>query len=271
MQTPIALACQEHGSGPPVLILHGLFGSAQNWTTVARRWAARFHVFALDLRNHGASPWADSMSYPEMAQDVAGFIAARGLGSAAIVGHSMGGKVAMALALAATEIVERLVVVDIAPVAHAPAHQDEIAAMQALDLARIDRRGAADAALKPSIPDDAVRAFLVQNLVAGPAGLRWRINLDVIAAEIAALSGFPDFPAGTAYPGPTLAVRGGRSPYVRDRDLAAFARIFPALRLVTIADAGHWLHAERMDEFLAAVTPFLDGAGDVSGGPGSHL
>jgi esterase len=256
----VALAWHEHGSGPPVLILHGLFGSAQNSATVARRWAERFHVFALDLRNHCASPWAHAMSYPEMADDVAAFIAARGLTRAAIVGHSMGGKVAMALALASPHLVERLVVVDIAPVAHPATHLEEIEAMRSLDPAQRGRRGAADAALKPRVPDAAVRAFLLQNLVADEAGLRWRINLDVIAAEIATLSRFPDFPPGTSYPGPALVVRGGLSGYVRDRDRAAFARLFPAFRLVTIADAGHWLHAERMDEFLAATTPFLGGA-----------
>jgi esterase len=256
----VALAAAEFGAGPPVLILHGLFGSGTNWHTLAQRLAARRHVFALDLRNHGASPWAERMDYEAMADDVAAFIAARGLGTAALVGHSMGGKAAMVLALTAPHLVERLVVVDIAPVAHPPLHAVEVEAMRVLDLRGVSRRGEADALLRPRIPDDAVRRFLLQNLVSGPDGLRWRLNLAAIAAAMATLSGFPALSAGAAYRGPALLVRGERSDYAGDRDLPAFRKLFPTLQCVTIADAGHWIHAERPEEFLAAVTPFLAGA-----------
>lgn len=256
----VALAHVEYGAGPPVIILHGLFGASANWTMVARRLAEHFHVFALDLRNHGASPWAPRMDYAAMAEDVAGFIAAQGLDRAALIGHSMGGKIAMTLALSSPELVERLVVVDIAPTPRPPTHMAFVEAMLALDLHGMTRRTAADAALQPSIPNDAERLFLLQNLVAGPDGLRWRLNLATIRDEMAQLSGFPAFDEAAAYRGPTLVIRGANSDYVEDRDLPEFARLFPAYQLVTIAGAGHWVHAERPTEFLAAVTPFLAGA-----------
>ena len=258
----VALAHTDQGVGRPVLVLHGLFGSAANWMAVTRRLAQQFRVFALDLRNHGASPWAERMDYHAMAEDVATFIAAQGLGSAAILGHSMGGKAAMVLALTEPALVERLVVVDIAPVPHPPTHTAYVEAMRGLDLRGVTRRGAADALLRPHIPDDAERLFLLQNLVPGPEGMRWRLNLDAILADMAALSGFPDFAPGVHYRGPTLLVRGERSPYVAEGDLPIFRRLFPTVRPVTIARAGHWVHADRTEEFLAAVTPFL--AGDTA-------
>jgi esterase len=255
----VALASQDYGAGPPVLILHGLFGSAGNWAAVARRLGERFRVFALDLRNHSASPWAERMDYPAMAADVAGFMAARGLRSAAIIGHSMGGKVGMVLALTAPQSVDRLVTVDIAPVAREATHAASVEAMRSLDLRGVSRRAAADALLKPRIGDDAVRMFLLQNLVPGPDGLRWRINLDVILKEMGALSGFPEFPPGTKYPGPVLVVRGALSDYIVQSDLSAYGALFPAYRLVTIAGAGHWVHAEQPAPFIDAIVPFLAG------------
>jgi esterase len=256
----VTLAHAEHGVGPPVVILHGLFGAGTNWTMVARRLGERFRVVTVDLRNHGASPWAMPMDYPAMAEDVAAFIAAQGLGSAAVIGHSMGGKVAMVLALTAPELVTRLVVVDIAPVARPTSHLAFVEAMLGVDLKGLNRRSVADAALRPALPNDAERQFLLQNLVAGQEGFHWRLNLPAIRDAMPQLSGFPPFDAAAAYRGPTLVIRGGNSNYVRDRDLPAFARLFPAFELVTIAGATHWVHAERTEEFLAAVTPFLAAA-----------
>lgn len=260
MPVPVDLAYTEYGAGRPVLILHGLFGSGANWTAVARQLGQQFRVFALDLRNHGASPWAERMDYPAMAADIAAFIARQRLGRAAVLGHSMGGKAGMVLALTQPALVERLVVVDIAPVARAPAHAANVEAMRALDLRGATRRGAVDALLRPHIPDDTVRLFLLQNLVPGPDGLQWQINLDAILAGLEKISGFPDFPPGVEYPGPTLVVRGERSDYIEERDLPAFRRLFPNFRLVTIARAGHWVHADRTEEFLAELTPFLAAA-----------
>jgi esterase len=253
----VALAWSEWGAGPPVVVLHGLFGAAVNWTTIARRLGTRFHVIAADLRNHGASPWAEAMDYRALADDVAALLDAQGLAAASIIGHSMGGKAAMALALARPARVTRLVVVDIAPVARATALEPYVVAMARLDLARITRRKEAEAALAQDIPDAAVRAFLMQNLVASDGGLRWRINLHALDAGMNDIAGFPDFPPGTAYRGPTLVVRGERSDYVDEAGRAAFARFFPGYRLVTIPGATHWVHADAPDAFLDAVVPFL--------------
>ena len=255
----VALAHAEWGAGPPVLILHGLFGSAQNWTTIGRRLGAQFHVLALDLRNHGASPWARPMDYEAMADDVAAFMTAQKIAGAPIIGHSMGGKAAMVLALKAPALVPRLVVVDIAPVVRDTVLDPYIEAMAALDLSRIKRRAEADAALQPQIPDVMVRNFLLQNLVAVDGGMRWRINLEVLHQDMPKIAGFPAFPAGASYRGPTLVVRGAASDYVDDEELAAFGKFFPSFKLVTIPNAGHWVHAEAADAFLAAVTPFLEG------------
>ena len=253
----VALAHAEWGAGPPVIVLHGLFGSAQNWATIGKRLGDRFRVLVPDLRNHGRSPWARPMDYPAMAEDVAAFMDAQAIASAPVIGHSMGGKAAMVLALSTPGRVARLVVVDIAPVPRATVLDPYIEAMAQIDLSRIKRRGEADAALKPAIADAAVRNFLLQNLVASDGGLRWRINLPVLHDDMPQIAGFPDFAAGAAYRGETLVVRGAASDFVDEEGLAAFTRLFPKFELVTLAGAGHWVQAEAPDAFLAAVTPFL--------------
>jgi esterase len=257
----VALAAVELGDGPAVAILHGLFGAGRNWTTIGRSLAARHRVLLFDLRNHGASPWAEGMSYPDMAEDLRASLAARGIARAALLGHSMGGKVAMAAALARPEEVERLVVVDIAPLAYPPTLLGHVRAMRQLDLAGTRRRGEADRRLAAAIPDAAERAFLLQNLVFAETGARWRINLAAIDRAMPVISGFPSFPAGRAYGGPALFVAGGRSPYVRAEHGPEIAKLFPAARLVRIAEAGHWVHAEAPAAFLAQIEPFLNGEG----------
>src|SRR5919106_1167614 len=174
----LELAHIAHGaSGAPVVILHGLLGSARNWSSFAKQLGATRRVFALDLRNHGASSWADEMSYDQMADDVRAFLAHQELPAAAVIGHSMGGKVAMRLALAHGEEVERLVVVDVAPVAYRRSFNAYVEAMRGLDLSQISRRSEADALLAGQIDDAGVRGFLLQNLVSSDDGLAWRIPL----------------------------------------------------------------------------------------------
>ena len=255
----LALAATELGDGPAVAILHGLFGSGRNWTAIGRGLAATHRVLLFDLRNHGASPWAEGMSYEEMAADLRTSLAARGLARAALLGHSLGGKVAMALALAAPEMVERLVVVDIAPVVYPPGLIGHLRAMQALDLTQIRRRGEADRLLAAAIPDPAERTFLLQNLVFEAGEARWRLNLVAIARDMPLISGFPSFPAGRTYDGPALFVAGGRSLYVRPEHEPLIKELFPAARVARIAEAGHWVHAEAPAAFLALVAPFLAG------------
>lgn len=254
----VALAATEFGAGPAVAILHGLFGSGRNWTSIGRSLAARHRVLLFDLRNHGLSPWADGMSYEAMAADVQAALAARGLMRAALLGHSLGGKVAMALALAAPEAVTRLLVVDIAPVPYPPTLLGHLRAMQDLDLTQIRRRSEADRLLAAAVPDPAERAFLLQNLVFDEGRARWRINLAAIAAGMPLISGFPAFP-GRSYGGPTLFIAGGRSSYVRPEHEPAIRSRFPAAQVVRIAEAGHWVHAEAPAAFLALAARFLAG------------
>jgi pimeloyl-ACP methyl ester carboxylesterase len=252
----VRLACTEIGSGPAVVILHGLFGSARNWQSIARRLSTTHRVLAVDLRNHGASPWDRSMTYPDMAADVAAFVEERSLGAPAVVGHSMGGKVAMVLALGRPALVDRLVVVDIAPVEYR--HDRFAALVQALarfDPGRLARRGEADTALAAAIPDAPTRQFLLQNLVERDGRLAWRMNLAAIESSLPAIAGFPETAA--VFRGPTLFVHGERSDYVRPQHRETIRRLFPAAELAEIAGAGHWVHAERPDAFAAAVAAFL--------------
>jgi pimeloyl-ACP methyl ester carboxylesterase len=252
------LAYMAYGeSGAPVLILHGLLGSARNWSSFARQIGATHRVFALDLRNHGASPWADRMTYDQMAEDVRAFMARQELPAASVIGHSMGGKLAMRLALAHGEQVLRLVVVDVAPVAYRRSFNAYVEAMRGLDLARISRRAEADALLAEQIDDPGVRGFLLQNLVSAEAGLAWRVPLQALADNMPELVGFPEPREGEQYEGPTLFVTGGRSDYVRPEHHAKIRRLFPNVQFVTIPEAGHWVHAEAPGKFLQVVGDFL--------------
>jgi esterase len=244
-------------AGPPVVILHGLLGSARNWTSIAKELATTHRVFALDLRNHGRSPWADTMSFDEMAGDVAAFIGAHDLSPAGVIGHSLGGKVAMRLALMRADLVERLVVVDVAPVAYGHSFAPFVEAMRAVDLAAVQRRAEADLQLEGAIGDAAIRNFLLQNLVKTDAGFAWRVNLEALAANMPELVGFPTPGAGSTYHGPTLFIAGGRSPYIEAEHRPLIGRLFPAARHAVIDGAGHWVHAERPAAFLEQVRRFL--------------
>jgi esterase len=244
-------------AGPPVVILHGLLGSARNWTSIAKELAGTHRVFALDLRNHGRSPWAGTMSFDAMAGDVAAFIERKGLGPVTLICHSLGGKVAMRLALTRPELVERLVVVDVAPVAYAHTFAPFIEAMRQVDLGRVNRRSDAELQLQGAVPDAAMRNFLLQNLVKTDAGFVWRVNLEALAANMDELLGFPTPAPDAAYGGPTLFIAGGRSHYVQPEHRPLIERLFPNAEHIVIADAGHWLHAERPAEFLAHLRRFL--------------
>jgi esterase len=255
----VQLAVAESGSGPPLAILHGLFGSGRNWAGIAQRLATHHRVIALDLRNHGASPWADAMDYGELAADVHETLQALGCRRCALLGHSMGGKTAMVEALGHGDAVERLIVVDIAPVAYEPHHLGYVRAMRALDLRGVSRRSEADSRLAAAVPDAAERAFLLQNLVFDGKQPLWRINLVAIELGMPALAGFPAMPPGVRYEGPALFVAGARSDYLRPEHEPEIRRLFPSAHIARIADAGHWLHAERPQAFLDLVEAFLAG------------
>jgi esterase len=261
----LELARTDYGSGPPVLILHGLLGSARNWATIAKHLAGAYRVLAVDLRNHGRSPWADEMGYEAMAEDLAALIAGLGLASPAVVGHSMGGKVAMQLALAHGDAVARLVVVDIAPVRYERSFASYVEAMQQVDLKAVARRSDVDESLGRAVPDAGVRAFLVQNLVSSDGGFAWQVNLEALSAEMDAIMGFPASTSRT-YERPALFLSGGRSDYLRPEHRAGIERLFPRAEYQVIEDAGHWVHAERPAAFLEVLERFLE-RGDHPGQP----
>ena len=242
--------------GPVVIVLHGLLGSARNWTTVSKRLAEDHRVFALDLRNHGAAPWADGMTYDEMAEDVRAFIERRELEPVTVMGHSMGGKVAMRLALSYRDLVERLVVVDVAPVSYEHSFDDFIDAMRSANVGHVRRRAEVEEALSAGVPEPGIRAFLLQNLVRDGDTFRWRLNLDAIAINMDDITGWPTAP-GLPFEGPALFVAGATSDYVTPDYRAAIDRHFPAARLATVRDAGHWVHAEQPEAFTSVVRHFL--------------
>jgi pimeloyl-ACP methyl ester carboxylesterase len=242
-------------AAPPVVLLHGLFGQARNFGAVQRALAARFRVIALDARNHGDSPHAAGMDYPTMAADVLETLQARGALPCALIGHSMGGKTAMRVALDSPDALTRLLVADIAPVSYPSHHGAYVAAMAALPLTPGLTRAAADAALSAAIPDTLMRGFLLQNLRPGAAPA-WRNGLAEIAASLPALESWPESDAAP-WPGPALFVRGERSDYVPPDVRPAIRARFPAARFVTIKQAGHLVHTDAPAVFLALVESFL--------------
>ncbi len=251
------LHVQDSGNGPPVVLLHGLFGMARNLGAVQRALAPRFRVLALDLRNHGASPHGAGMRYDTMAEDVHQTLAAHDALGAAVIGHSMGGKTAMRLALRHPAAVGRLCVADIAPVVYPPRNGPIVAGLRAIPLTQGLTRAQADAELAGAVADPSLRAFLLQNLAPGAAP-SWRIGLDHIADALPDLEGWDDA-AGLSYPGPTLFVAGARSDFILPQYRETIRALFPAARFVTVKNAGHWLHADNPAGFLAVVEAFLHG------------
>jgi pimeloyl-ACP methyl ester carboxylesterase len=241
---------------PPLVLLHGLFGQARNFGAVQRAVSPQRRVIALDLRNHGDSPHAAAMDYDTMAADVAQTLAALGALPCALVGHSMGGKVAMRVALTSPEVVARLLVSDIAPVVYDVASADYAAAMAALPLTQGLTRAAADAFLAETVPEKSVRAFLLQNLTFGEQP-RWRIGLAEIVAAMPDIGGWPPLPDGARYDGPTVFVSGALSHYIRPEHRGLIRGWFPTARFVAVKDAGHWVHADNPAGFMGVLEAFL--------------
>ena len=259
----IRLAYQSFGdAAPPLLVVHGLFGSSVNWRAIARALSDRYRVLVPDLRNHGRSPWQHGMDYFLLAEDLAAFIDRRDLGSPIVLGHSMGGKAAMVLALTDPARVKSLIAVDIAPVGYAHSHLPFIEAMQRIDPGGIRSRKEAGERLREAIPDARIRGFLLQNLERRDHGFRWRINLEALARNMEALTGFPDL-RPRRWDGPALFIHGALSDYLRPEHRESVLAYFPNARFEEISDAGHWLHAERPGAFLEAVTRFLEEEGSA--------
>jgi pimeloyl-ACP methyl ester carboxylesterase len=255
---PLPLHYEVFGSGPPVVILHGLFGSSRNWRSVARALASEYAAYTVDLRNHGRSPHTGSMDYRALADDVRALMDTLDLDDVTLLGHSMGGKTAMTLALRDPSRLSRLIIVDIAPVAYADQHTHLIDAMSALPLERVRRRSDADRMLRDAIPDESLRLFLLQNLVLGPSGTHWRFNLEVLRSEMPILVGPLPGLRTTRYEGRTTFIRGGRSDRVLTEHEAIVSRHFPNYDILTIPSAGHWPHAETPDEFLRLLKRILE-------------
>ncbi|PJF09140.1 alpha/beta fold hydrolase [Pseudorhodobacter sp. MZDSW-24AT] len=239
----------------PLVIAHGLYGSGRNWGVIARRLADQRDVVAVDMRNHGESPRAAAQGYPEMAADLAEVIDSLG-GRVDLLGHSMGGKAAMQLALTAGDRIRRLVVADIAPVAYGHDQSHHARAMRGLDLAGVTSRGEADRRLAAVVEDASLRAFFLQSLdLKAEGGPRWRLNLDVLEAEMPKIVGWP----GTqgVFEGPALFLTGADSAYVKPEHRDTIRTLFPAARFAKIPGTGHWLHAEKPRAFEETVRVFL--------------
>lgn len=260
----VSLHTTEIGAGARrVVFLHGLFGRGKNFTAIARGLEPEFRSLLVDLPNHGRSGWTEGFDYLEMADIVAGHL--RG-GFAAeepvdVVGHSMGGKVAMALALRHPELVRRLVVVDIAPVASGSTRgefEHLLGALSSLDLNSFERRSEADHALQQAVPEAGVRGFLLQNLARHGAAFRWEPNLTMLRAHLPEIMGWPEAELGdVSFGGPVLWIAGERSDYVRDEDMPAMRALFPHVLCMTVRGATHWVHADRPREVIAALRTFL--------------
>ena len=252
------LSYTEYGSTrpdtPPLIIAHGLYGSGRNWGVIAKRLSDTRHVITPDMRNHGNSPRTTSQSYPDMAKDIAELIKHIG-GPVDLVGHSMGGKTAMALALTQPDLVNRLIIADIAPVTYGHTQQGMIDAMRTVDLDRLTRRSDAESQLAAAGIEPALQSFFTQSL--DVPGKAWRLNLDVLEAEMDKIIGWPDALTGP-FDGPTFFLSGGASDYVGPEHRAKIKTLFPQARFAKIPDAAHWLHAEKPREFEASVRAFLD-------------
>lgn len=248
---------REYGSGPPLVILHGLLGAGGNWHTLARRvFGATHRVLVPDQRNHGRSPHGDAFDYATLADDLEDFLNARGLATTAIMGHSMGGKVAMEFALTRPERVDRLIVVDIAPRAYPDRHRPILDAMRAVDPSAMTRRNEVRDAVARHLADPEVVDLVLKNVERrGDGSMAWAVHLDAIERHYLHIMDGLD--TWATYDGPTLFVRGDRSDYVRDEDLETIRAFFPTAVLETVADAGHWVHADHPAAFSRVVRSFL--------------
>ncbi|MCK5649274.1 MAG: alpha/beta fold hydrolase [Gammaproteobacteria bacterium] len=244
-----------------MLILHGLFGSNRNWHPIARSLSDKHVVYSLDLRNHGKSPHSAIMDYPHMAEDVLAFIkheiTPKQTGPVNIIAHSMGGKAAMWLALSQPEMVHKLVVVDIAPVAYEHDFSDVLNAFQSLPLESIQSRHDADHYLAEMIEQSSLRQFLLQNLQFKNAKYSWRLNLDAIIHSMSDITGFPDTKNIEPFPGRVLFIGGGQSDYLNKVNQKLTRELFPGASFSMIKSAGHWLHAEQPELFKALVEPYF--------------
>jgi pimeloyl-ACP methyl ester carboxylesterase len=244
-------------AGHPLIILHGLLGMLDNWQTQSKKYAnAGFKVYALDQRNHGKSPHSDIFNYEAMANDVRDFMKQHHLPSAHILGHSMGGKTAMQFALRNPDMVDKLVIVDVAPRGYASAHDHILDAMCSLKLRELSTRQQADDAIAKRIPEFSLRQFILKNLTRTETGeLKWKVNLSIIKKHYSEIA--DDITAHGVFHKPTLFIKGGRSTYITNDDKPRIKQLFPHSTILTIKGTGHWVHSEKPEEFGDSVLKFL--------------
>lgn len=237
----------------PLLIVHGLYGSARNWGVVAKKLSDERQVFAVDMRNHGQSDWHDSHTYADLSSDLAEVLTQ--IGPADVMGHSMGGKAAMMVALDRPDLVRRVIVADIAPTAYTHTQMPFITAMKAVDLNSVEKRSDALAQLEAAgVEDPTLRSFFTQSLDLKTRS--WRLNLDVLATEMMTIMGFPDEVHGR-FDGPALFLHGANSDYVLPEHRPRIRALFPKSQFVKMSGVGHWLHAEKPTEFIATARAWL--------------
>ncbi len=252
----LELNYKSFGQGDPVIILHGLFGTLDNWQTLARKLGEQFTVYLVDQRNHGRSPHDPEHTYTALAEDLHHFMESHWMFKAHIIGHSMGGKTAMTFAKLYPDMVDKLVVVDIAPKAYAGGHEEIFRALQSVDLPNISARSDADEQLQQRIPEKSIRQFLLKNLSRDKdGGYRWKMNLAALWDHYKDVLQMPL--AGHPFEGDTLFIRGEKSNYILDEDQPLLANEFPGSQLKTIPGAGHWVHAEAPGQLLGLLEQFL--------------
>jgi len=265
------LSYKIFGEGQPVLILHGLYGSSDNWVTIGRALSANFKVFIPDLRNHGKSEHSNIHTYEALVEDVVEFIIQHNISKPIIIGHSMGGKTAMLLALTHPELIKKLVVVDIAPKAytsldklqpHVIQHLNIINAFASTSLDGKTKREEVEAEFAGYVKDDRTRQFLLKNLVRNNHGFAWAIHVEALKKNLPEIMDGPDFTKlkfdKEAINFPVLFIRGEKSEYILEEDILMIKKYFPTAELVTVFDAGHWVHAEQPELFLKSLNYFLE-------------
>lgn len=250
---------QEHQESSPVLIIPGLFGSTANWRGFAKRLALRRRVIVVDQRNHGQSPHAPDNAYFDLVDDLVDLLDELKIDKVTLCGHSMGGKTAMVFALTQASRLDRLIVLDIAPVAYEHSHAPILQALKALDLSELRSRSAVDQALSANITDKGTRLFILLSLTGSAGSYRWRLNVDALLENLPLISGFPDERINEfVYTKDCLFVKGGDSDYVNEVYYERIRELFPAAVITEVDGAGHWLHIDQAEAVLTQVLTFLE-------------
>jgi pimeloyl-ACP methyl ester carboxylesterase len=240
----------------PLIILHGLLGLSDNWHLIGKIFGEHYRTFVLDARNHGRSPHSDVFNYHAMSEDVVEFMQQRNISSASLLGHSMGGKTAALVSLLHPELIDKLIVVDIAPRSYQAHHDQVFDAITSLDLTKFEYRKDIDEALSKKIQDVPLRQFLLKNLLRDDSGMfHWKMNLEVIEKNYAQIN--EELPRDHQFDKPTLIIRGENSEYIQEKDLPAINQLFPDAELATVKNAGHWVHVDAPEEFADTVLNFL--------------